>query len=48
MLPVRIRVHLVFYILLLEPTANPENTDNEVTDTEEEYKVEEILGWRSE
>lgn len=34
-------MHLVFYILLLELTENPKNSDDEVMD--DEYKVERIL-----
>ena len=35
------RIHPIFYILLLEPTRNPENENDEADN--EEYEVEKIL-----
>ena len=40
-LPERMQVYLIFYILLLEPTKNPENNQDKADD--EEYKVEKII-----
>jgi len=40
-LPLRMRIHPIFHISLLEPTRNPENRNDEADD--EEYEVEKIL-----
>jgi hypothetical protein len=40
-LPIRIRIHPIFHISLLEPTRNPENGSDEADD--KEYEVERIL-----
>jgi hypothetical protein len=47
MLLARMRVYLVFYILLLEPTLNPENAEDEATNINEEFEVEKILDQRT-
>jgi hypothetical protein len=43
----RIRVYLVFYISLLEPTLNPENAEDEATNINKEFKVKKILDQRT-
>jgi hypothetical protein len=45
-LPIRMRIHPIFHISLLEPTKNPENADDEADD--EEYEVERILDRKQE
>ena len=45
-LPIRMRIHPIFHISLLEPTRNPENANDEADD--EEYEVEKILDRKQE
>jgi hypothetical protein len=45
-LPIRMRIHPIFHISLLEPTRNPENGNDEADD--EEYEVEKILDRKQE
>jgi hypothetical protein len=45
-LPERMQIHPIFHILLLEPTKNPENDQDEADDGE--YEVEKIIDQKTE